>query len=118
MQRLCRPPAAFRCCTSSRGTATSRTSHPTSISTVSAASASTTPPIQGLDITDEQVLSSLVLDIANHSFSAVVLNPPSEPYSIVRHLNTGPGRPAALYTTDYHDGVPADTLSPADALTL
>jgi len=73
---------------------------------------------QGLDITDEQVLSSLVLDIANHSFSAVVLNPPSEPYSIVRHLDTGPGRPAALYTTDYPDGVPADTLSPADALTL
>ena len=41
---------------------------------------------QGLDITDEQVLSSLVRDIADHSFSAVVLNPPSEPYSIVRHL--------------------------------
>jgi len=73
---------------------------------------------QGLDITDEQVLSSLVLDITNHSFSAVVLNPTSEPYSIVRHLDTGPGRPAALYTTDYPDGVPADTLSPADALTL
>jgi len=73
---------------------------------------------QGLDITDDQVLSSLVRDITDHSFSAVVLNPPSELYSIVRHLDTGPGCSAALYTTAYPDGVPTDTLSPADALTL
>jgi len=46
------------------------------------------------------------------------MNPPSEGYSIVRHLDTGPGRPAALYTMAYPDGVPAGTLSPADALTL
>jgi len=73
---------------------------------------------RGLDITDSQVLSLLVHDIADHSFSAVVLNPPSEPYSIVRHLDSGSGRPAALYTTAHPNGVPADTLSPADALTL
>jgi len=31
---------------------------------------------QGPDITDNQVLSSLICDITDHSFSAVVLNPP------------------------------------------
>jgi len=71
------------------------------------------------DIANDEVLSSLIRDITNHSYSAVVVNPPSEPYSIVRHLDTGPGRPAALYTIAYPDGVPADTLfSLADALTL
>ena len=119
MRRLRRPPAALRCCTSSRGTATPRTLHPTSLKLHGFRCLGLDHAAdQGLDITDEQVLSSLVLDITNHSFSAVVLNPTSEPYSIVRHLDTGPGRPAALYTTDYPDGVPADTLSPADALTL
>jgi len=70
------------------------------------------------DITDNAVLSPLLRNITNHKFSAVVMNPPGEAYSIVRHLDNGPSRPVALYTTAYPDGVPADTLSPADALML
>jgi len=46
------------------------------------------------------------------------MNPPGEAYIIVRYLDNGPSRTAALYTTAYPDGVPSDTLSPADALTL
>jgi len=49
------------------------------------------------DITDNAVLSSLLRNISDHKFSAVVMNPPSEAYSVVRHLDDEPSRPAALY---------------------
>jgi len=64
------------------------------------------------NITDDAVLSSLLHSITDHEFSAVVMNPPSEAYSIVRHLNDGPSRLAALYTIAYPDGVPTGTRSP------